>query len=316
MSKGNNSSGTFRIGPVIAVLLLSIGVLFAGDNAVYAGGRQEESAAEGGKLKVFVSILPQRFFAEEIAGDAADIQVMVKPGQSPHSYEPSPSQITALGYADLYFTIGVDFEKSFIPEIRSALPNLPIIDSTRGIRYREIDEEDDHGEEEHEEHGGADPHVWLSPGNGKIIAANMKEALMKAAPEHASRFEGNYNVLAEKIDTLHEKLNTMLAPLEGETFLVFHPSFGYFADTYGLRQEAIETGGREPSPKELTALIEQAKAERVKVIFVQPQFSRKSAETIASAIGGEAVPIDPLAGDWLSNLELMAETIRRGIGEQ
>ncbi len=108
----------------------------------------------------------------------------------------------------------------------------------------------------------------LSPGNGKIIAAHIKKALIKAAPEYASRFEGKDTALAEKIDTLDEKPNTMPAPLDGEKFLVFHPAFGYFADTYGLRQEAIETGGREP------------------------------------------------AADWLSNLELMAETIRRGIGEK
>jgi zinc transport system substrate-binding protein len=282
--------------------------------AAFAGGAKEErsAAAEdagGGKLSVFVSILPQRFFAREIGGEYADVQVLVQPGESPHSYEPKPSQVTALGSADLLFTIGVDFEEGFVPEIRSALPKLTIVESDRGIRYR-----DSAGHDDEHAHEGDDPHVWLSPANGKIIARNMKEAFAAQAPEHADSFEENYRLLLTKIDEVERELRKILAPLQGETFLVFHPAFGYFADEYGLEQEAIETGGNEPTPKQLEAIIREAKADGVRVIFVQPQFARKSAETIASAIGGAVIPIDPLAPDWLANLQKMAEHIRKGIG--
>lgn len=292
-----------------------------------AGGRREatETAAGnggntgGGKLSVFVSILPQRYFVERIGGKETAAEVLVKPGQSPHSYEPTPSQVTALGNADIVFTIGVDFEASFVPEIRSALPDLTIVETNSGISYREMEghgADHDHENEAREdgEHEGDDPHIWLSLGNGKIIAANIKDALTEAAPEYTEAFEKNYKELIRDIDNLDKELKRLLAPLKGETFLVFHPAFGYFADDYGLEQEAVETGGSEPTPKQLEAIIAEAKEENVRVIFVQPQFAKKSAETIAAAINGAVIPIDPLAPDWLENMEKIAEAVKEGLG--
>lgn len=302
-------------------------------------------------MKVFVSILPQRFFVEQIGGELADVEVLVKPGQSPHSYEPAPSQVMALGDADILFTIGVDFEEAFLPEIRSALPNLTIVETHRGIDLRALEthqhdgdehheegehhdedgheheeehhEEDEHHDEdghEHEDeeehsHEGSDPHVWLSLENGKIIGENIMTALASADPANAHIFESNYHDLVGRIDALKEDLSAVMTPLRGEKILVFHPSFGYFTDEFGLVQEAIETGGKEPSPKQMEKIISEAKAEGVRVIFVQPQFSKKSAEAVADAIDGAVVAIDPLAPDWLSNMRRIADTVRTGLTE-
>lgn len=299
---------------------------------LYGGGAGEKSgatipseektvpgAAEK-PISVFVSILPQKYLAEQIGGDLTDVQVLVKPGQSPHSYEPTPSQMTALGKADIIFTVGVEFEKALLPKIRSNLPNLAIVESNHGIEYRKMagHSHDEHAEdaEEHENHSaGRDPHVWLNPENGKIIARNMRDAFIEINPGNRENFETNYRILAEKVDQADAELAETLKPLRGETLFVFHPSFGYFADRYGLEQIAIEIEGREPGPRQLEEIIEHAKEQGVRVIFVQPQFSKKSAETVARAIDGAVVPIDPLAYDWLDNLKRIGEKVRQGLSK-
>ncbi|TFG62286.1 MAG: ABC transporter substrate-binding protein, partial [Spirochaetales bacterium] len=147
-----------------------------------------------------------------------------------------------------------------------------------------------------------------------IIAENVLEGLTKAAPRYAAEFESNYRDLLKDIDRIKGELAAVLAPLKGKTLLVYHPAFGYFADNFGLRQEAVETGGTEPTARQLEAIIRKARQEGVHVIFVQPQFAKKSAETVAKAINGSVVPIDPLSADWLKNLENIAAIVRSGLG--
>ena len=288
---------------------------------IYSGGENESAEKAAGELSVFVSIVPQKFFAERVGGIKVNVTALVPAGRSPHTYDPSPKQVLKLGKADLYFTIDVDFEEAFVPEIRSGLPNLEITDSREGIELKSIgehrhgeDDEIDPYKEKEEEH--PDPHVWLDPLNGKKIAANIRDALIEMDPEGDEIYEENYRQLAEDIDELHRELSGTLAPVRGETFLVFHPAFGYFADRYDLDQEAVEIGGNEPSPGQLSSIIKRAKEENVRVIFVQPQFSKKSAQTIADAIGGAVVPIDPLAENWLSNLRTIAKKVREGLGNE
>jgi zinc transport system substrate-binding protein len=318
----------------IWLILVPFSVVFGGGGretaSDTAGGSSgaDTGAAAAGTIDAFVSILPQKYLAEQVGGELADVEVLVKPGQSPHAYEPSPSQMVALGKADILFTIGVEFEKALLPKIRSNLPDLEIVAANRGIEYRRMHgggEDHGHGEDadargeehdgEHEEHEetGMDPHVWLSPENGKIIARNMRDAFIDIAPAHRSTLEENYRALAEKIDKVNAALEESLRPLRGETFFVFHPSFGYFADEYGLEQAAIEVEGHEPGPRELEEIISRAKERGVRVIFVQPQFSKKSAEAVAEAIGGAVVPIDPLAYDWLDNLKRIGEKVKQGL---
>ncbi|MFP4564757.1 MAG: metal ABC transporter solute-binding protein, Zn/Mn family, partial [Spirochaetia bacterium] len=224
------------------------------------------------------------------------------------------------------FLIGVEFEKALLPRIEANLPDLTVVATQEGVDYRTLEahdheedehEEDEHEEDEHEEDeaGGRDPHVWLSPENGKIIAGNMRDALVEAAPEHREVFESNYRDLAERIDRLDRELSETLRPLRGSTLFVFHPAFGYFSDAYGLEQEAIETGGKEPSARELVGIIERAKEEGVKVVFVQPQFSMRAAETAAEAIGGAVVPIDPLSENWFENMRGIGNTVRAELTE-
>jgi len=263
------------------------------------------------KTSVFVSILPQVFFVEKIGGDRVEVDVLVQPGQSPHTYAPSPRQMGKLAKAKVYFRIGVPFENAFIPKIESSLPHLLIVDTRQGISLEKIEE---HGEEGHDHGEELDPHIWLDPQLAKKQAEIIKNTLIQLDPEGRTLYENNFTIFSAELDALHERLSKALAPFRGKSFFVFHPAFGYFARAYGLKQIAVETGGTAPSARHLTGLIQSARQNDVKILFVQPQFSKKSAQTVAQAIGGTVVSLDPLAEDYFANMNSIALTLENALG--
>ena len=294
---------------IIVVMLTVLIAAFA-----VAGGRQEaespapepapEEALE--QIGVFVSILPQTFFAERVGGDRVSVEVMVPPGKSPGNYEPTPQQVLALGDADLFFTIGVPFEKAFIPTIRDNVPGLKIVSTDAGIEKRFL--------------GGAssskpDPHVWMDPILVKEQAAVMRDALIEVDPDFEDDYRERYTAFAAELDELDAELREALAPVSGGSLFVFHPAFGYFLDRYNIEQVAIEKTGSDPSPAELEAVIERAKSEGARVIFVQPEFSKSSARAVAEAIDGSVVMVTPLAPDYTENIRSLAEQVRAGLSQ-
>jgi len=262
-----------------------------------------------GKLNIAVSIQPQAFLAERVGGQHVAVTALVGEGQSPHAYEPTPKQMARLADAQALLTLGVPFEKQLLPKIRSTFPKLQIIDARAGITLRTLAcPHERHDGHDHAQ-GEKDPHVWLDPRNAKVIAANTAAALKALDPAHAADYDANLAALHADLDALDAKIAAALAPVKGQTLLVYHPAFGYFADAYGLRQEPVEVEGKEPTAKQLAKLIDAAKRDGVKVIFVQQQFSAQSASALAEAIGGAVVPIDPLAADILTNLQAMADKV-------
>ncbi len=289
-----------------------------------AAGAQPEPVGES--AEVFVSILPQRYFVNAIAGDRVGVRVMIEPGQEPHTFEPTPRQMAELAQARLYLSIGVAFEKSLLPRIRSNNPHLRIVDIRQGIELRQMAS----GEEEHSareaeaqrhdhEQQGLDPHVWMSPRLAERLALNTRNALIELDPAGSQRYEQGYRELAGELEALHREIAAALAPYRGREIFVYHPAYGYFAEEYGLEQVAVETGGSEPSARQLARLIEMARRRGVKVIFVQPQFSQSGARAVAEAIGGAVVSLDPLAEDYLDNMRRVAaevaEALRAGSDE-
>ncbi len=267
---------------------------------------------------VAVSVQPQAYFVDRIAGGRFRTLVLIGPGQSPHGYEPTPRQMSDLARASIWFTVGADFEKGILPKASSLYPGMTLADTTVGVVYRTMEEHSHDGEAEDGEHGdespgGPDPHVWLGRQAVKAQAAVILEALSRADPAHAGEFAANHARFVADLDRVFDGLAADLAPLEGSTAFVYHPAFGYFLDEFGIRQEAVETGGKEPTARALAALIEEARADGARVIFVQAQFPAAAAETVAEAIGGRALPIDPLAPDWLDNLRRMGDALRESI---
>ncbi len=278
-------------------------------------------------MEVFVSIPPQKWLSDQLGGPLVSTHVLVGKGQDPHTYEPTPKQVTALSQATIYFTLDLEFEEQILPKVEKTVPSLHLIDTAVVIpkiamTEREHDEhghDKDHAAHGHDEHAsasgehhheGLDPHVWLSPLNLKIMAAAMTKAMSDNDPANRSVYEKNLLTVNQKLDQLHQEILQDLAPFQGATFYVFHPAFGYFAHAYKLQQRAVETGGKSPSPKQLSLLIHEARESGVRVIFVQPQFDPKSAEVVAEAINGEVIPLDPLAEDVITNLQTMAARIK------
>jgi len=280
-----------------------------------------------GKVRAFVSILPQAYFVEEVGGGLVQVDVLVGPGQSPHTFEPTPKQMAKLTEAQIYFRIGLPFEDQLVKKIEATNKELKIINTIKGIKHGERDEQKERhptlespraGEpEEHRHHEGEeDPHVWLSPRLAKVIAANICDGLKALDPAHAGEYEKNLRAVHARLDDLDARLARALAPLKGEEFMVFHPAFGHFGKAYGLKQVAVEFEGKEPSARQLAQLIDWAKKREVKVVFVQPQFSAKSAQAVARAIGGAVIPMDPLAKNYIKNLEDMANKVTSALGGQ
>jgi len=277
-------------------------------------------AAAAAKLKAIVSIPPQAYFVERIGGEFVDVDILVRPGQSPHTYAPTAKQMVRLGQAKVYFTIGVQFENALLPRVKRMFKELRIVDTRRGVPLREMgcaghDDHADHDHQHAEDDSSADPHIWLSPKLVKIQAKNVCDALAELDPANTKTFRSNLTAFHAELDAVSEELAQTLAPLKGSRVFVFHPAFGYFLDEFGLQQAPVEVEGKEPTARQLVHLIDEAKAQGVKVIFVQPQFSKKSANVIAKAIGGAVVPIDPLAQNYIANLREMAQKIKTGLGK-
>ncbi len=266
-----------------------------------AGNR--EIPDHNSRIITAVSILPQKYFVDRIGGNAVQTMVLVLPGESPATYEPTPGQISNLSRADLLFTIGVPFERAFIPKIHSTLKNLPIIDTSTGIKKRTINGRSSTDPDT------MDPHIWMSPSLVKIQISTILQALINIAPEKKDYFIHNYDKFIQDLDKLDSKLQTILAPIRGSILFVYHPSFGYFADRYGLKQTAIETGGKAPGPKTLSKIINEVKNAEAKVIFVQPEFQQHSVHVISAATGAAIIPIDPLEENYMHNLTNIAEIL-------
>lgn len=258
------------------------------------------------KLTVFVSILPQKYFVQQIGKDFIDVHVMVRPGASPATYEPKPRQMTTLSRADIYFSIGVPFEKVWLRKIVAVNPGMKLIPIDRGIEKIPMMSVHEAEKKDHPDQGALDPHIWLSPPLVKKQARTILETLMEVDPDRAREYQSNCDVFISEIDRLDMELKKVFADRQDLQFMVFHPSWGYFARTYGLIQVPVEIEGKDPKPAQLKTLIETARAQRIKVVFVQPQFSSRSARQIAREIGGQVVTADSLALNWSENLEAVA----------
>jgi zinc transport system substrate-binding protein len=256
------------------------------------------STAWAAPLKVFVSVPPQRYIVQAVGGPRVEVSVLAPPGADPHTYEPRPRQMVELSRAAIYFAIGLPLERVWLPKAARDLPRLRIVHMEAGLDRTP---------------GHLDLHVWTSPPRVRRLARTTAEALAKADPAHARDYHAGLARLEAEMDRLDAELKAMFKGLEGKSFMVFHPAWGYFAQAYGLKQIAVEVEGKEPKPAQLKQLIEAGRAMGSRVVLVQPQFSRRSAETVAQALGGRVVVADPLAEDLPANLRRVAEEIRQAL---
>lgn len=248
--------------------------------------------AAANALGVFVSIMPQKFLVERIGGDRVRVSVMLRPGHSPETYDPSLKQMARLASTRIYFLMGVPFESRWLEKFRLQNRDMRIVDTSS--RCRKINH---------------DPHVWTDPENARLIAAQIRDVLSAEDPASTPYYDANFNRLAVALDRLDAEIVKRLKDRRTDYFIVSHDAWGYYAARYGLRQLALESGGRERGPRGIAELTRQARREDIHVVFVQRQHPTGPAYTLAAELGARVVEIDPLAGDYIGNLRRVTASI-------
>jgi len=279
---------------IISVIVIFVAVFLTGVSASQLIIYQDTA----NKIRVAVTILPQAEFVEKIGGEKVEVTVMIPPGASPHTYEPTPRQLIELSNTKIYFQVGsgVDFELSFLNKILEANREMLVVNCSEGIKIMD-----------------RDPHVWLSPRNAKKMVMNIYKALIQVDPENSNYYRKNLESYLKELDNLDRDIREILRNVTRRCFMIYHPAWGYFARDYNLTQIPVEKHGKEPTARGLIALIDQAMRLNVKVIFVSPQFDKKKAETIAENIHGRIVFLDPLAKDYVENLRSAALELARSM---
>jgi len=263
-----------------------------------------QSKTKDERKLVSVSILPQKYFVDQIAGNLLQVNVLVPPGSSPHNYEILPSQMKDLAKSKAWLQIGLlTFEDALKDKLADINKNLSIVNCSEGIipiAGSDIHEED-HASE-HESHGAYDPHIWLAPAESKIMAQNILKTLKVDFPEHAIDFENNYNRFSTRIDSITVLIEQKLAPLQNRNILIFHPALAYYARQFGMKQVALELDGKDPSPKHMKEIVDLAHEQNIHVIFIQKEFDSAFALQLSHEIDGQGVVIDPLDYNWEKQL--------------
>lgn len=260
------------------------------------------------KPVIAVTIEPQRYFTEAIAGDKFDVISIVPKGSSPETYDPTPQQLVALGDSKAYLRIGyIGFEQVWMDRLVDNTPHIQIFDTSKDIDLI-LGDAHDHGDHQHA--AGVEPHIWNSTNNALIIARNTYKALCQLDKENEAYYLNRYDSLCQRIirtDSIIRK--TLQQPGTAQNFMIYHPALSYFARDYGLQQISIEEGGKEPSPAHLKDLVDLCRQEDVRVIFIQPEFDRRNAEIIAQETGTNLIPINPLSYDWEAEMLAVAQAL-------
>jgi zinc transport system substrate-binding protein len=252
---------------------------------------------------ILVSIAPHKLFVEKIAKGTVQVYLMVPAGASAHTYEPTPRQMLTASNADIWFRIGESFENRAIQALKSHHPDLEIVDLRQGLDLIQTDHA--HG------HrgccsGSTDLHFWLSARQAQIQAQTIAEALIKAYPEHTELYRTNLQVVQQELQELDQDIRAILTPLKNRHILVSHPAYAYFCRDYALEQHAIEVEGKDPTPQQMTKLLNLAKQLQLSTIFIQMQYNNKAAKLVADTLGAKLVVLDPYAEHYFTSMREIA----------
>jgi zinc transport system substrate-binding protein len=275
--------------PALAALALAAAALAA------CAGRGPETDR---RPVVLVTVAPQAFVVERIAGGLARVETVLPAAADPHHHEPTLDQLRAVSSAALWVKVGhpgFSFEKAWLDRLLAEAPDLRVVDGSAGAELI-----------------ADDAHVWLSPRHAASLARNVAGALAELRPESAGAIDARLGAFLADVDALEAEIGATLAPARGRWFLVVHPAWGYLAREHGLEQVAIEAGGRQPDPRRLADLIARARASDLQVLFTEPQFDDQAARTIAGEVGARIEALDPLAPDWDDNLRRVAAALAKG----
>lgn len=285
-----------RIARLLFLLVLIPAVLWAGD----------------GRITVAVSLQPYATLVKMLGGDRVNVVTLLPPGADPHNFEPKPAVIKAFSVAQVYFTDGSGLDKTWMPRFLGANKNVQVVDISKGIEWMKSEEE--HGAHGHHHDEEMDPHIWTSPTRMRFLAQNIFQELKKLDPKYVIDYVNRASMVQDELALVERQLNeTVISmPKDRRSFIVFHPTYGYLAKDFKLKQYTIEVNGKEPKPRDLANLVKVGRKNGVKTVFVQPQFSKRAAETIAKELGAVVVETDPLSADFIGNTQKFIKAIKEG----
>jgi len=271
-------------------------------------GNCRQNSKELSKPVITVSILPQKYFLEKIAGDLFTIRVMIPPGASPATYDPSPKQVMDLARSAIYFEIGhLVFEETGINNRKRDFENVIFVNTSKGLNLLKS------GDEGGDHHHNIDPHVWMSPKNVRSMAETMTNTLVDKFPEEGDLFKTNLNLFNQELDSMDQWIRHVFSGIQNRSFIIYHPALTYYAKDYGLDQIPMEWEGKEPSPSYLKELVKTAATSNIRAILIQQQFNTSEAETLAAETGSEIIPIDPLSYNWEKEIKHITTELARAL---
>lgn len=251
------------------------------------------------RSQVTVTIEPLRFLVERIAGDKMEVRVMVPQGASPETYEPTARQMMQLSESMAYFKVGeLGFERSWMKRLEENAPKTTFVNVSEGIHLM------------HSSDGHPDPHTWMSVSNVRIMAKNIFKALARLDRRDSSYFHDNYKSFLCQLDTLDIQVQRNINGGAGRSFLIYHPLLTYFAHDYGLEQISLEQEGREPSAAQMKQIIAKAKSAKVRVFFMQKEYSKRNVSVVTNSLGVKVCNIDPLGYDWCNNMLHISQNLK------
>jgi zinc transport system substrate-binding protein len=271
-----------------------------------ASGCGQQTPKQNEKPIVLVSILPQKTFVEKIAGDDFEISILIPHGANPSTYSILPAQMAEISDASIWFRMGyVGFELSWADKIIQTNPEMKVVDLSKGLDLIAARKDESTGELT-----GVDPHIWLSPTLVKKMVRTIRDELIVLRPDRTEVYNLAYQQYMKEIDEADLQVKQLFKGFEGRKFISFHPSLSYFAREYGIEQFSFQQMGKEPTPSQVANLVNIARADNIKVIYIQSDFDRENARMFVQEIDGEIIQVWPLNPEWSENLIEMGRLIR------
>jgi len=285
---------------ILIILTLILFLILMAFTIYFYTSAGNSNGSSDGKIGVVVTVGPQEEFVKRVGGDRVNVTVMVPPGADPHTYEPLPSQMKQVQDAQIYFQVGsgIEFELTWMDKLTSMNSQMKVVNTSAGIQLIPNTAEAEEG---------SDPHVWVSPRNAKIMVENIYQTLVHEDPQNKDYYTKNRDEYLKELDDLDKNITQTMSGKNNTKIMVYHPAWAYFCKDYNLQQISIESQGKEPTPQGISNLVDQARKDNIKVIFVSPQFSTSNAQVIANEIGGKVVIADDLSENYLENMKKVAE---------
>ncbi len=284
---------------IVLIIIITLFITGCGGNSI------DESQKDEKGINIIVSIEPQKTFVEKVTGDLADINVVIPQGYSPANYQPSPIEIQDISNGDVYFSIGVESEKAFIiPKLKDLNEDIELINLQEKVKekYELLYIEEEHNDDHEHDEGDVDPHIWLSPKRVITIVETIRDYMVEIDSDNKSQYINNAEEYIAELEKLDQDLKRTFEELDTKTFIIYHPSFSYFAKDYGLEMITIEEAGKEATAAKIQNVVDFARSNDIRVVFYQDEFDSSQAIVIANEIDGEVVEVTPLSGNYIDNM--------------